>query len=119
MGKNNFPAKSKLPEKEIQKATRHLFLCTGPDCCDAKEHEYLWKLLKEESRKLKVPVLRTKAACVRICKAGPWLVVYPDGIWYGEVDKKRLLRILKEHVEQNTPIQEWIATDMPALQKAD
>ncbi|MEO6848231.1 MAG: hypothetical protein ABI443_11265, partial [Chthoniobacterales bacterium] len=112
---DNFPSKSKISVEEIQKATRHLFLCTGPDCCDTATHESLWQLLKSECKKLSIPVLRTKAACLRVCTAGPWLVVYPDGIWYGKVDSTRLLRILKQHVELGLPVQEWIATDMPGL----
>ena len=109
------PSGSKISEREIQQATRHLFLCIGPDCCDEKKGSRVWDVLKSESKKLDVPVLRTKAACVRICKGGPWLVIYPEGAWYGEVDEKRLRCILKEHVEEGRPIREWLATDMPCL----
>ncbi len=109
------PSGSKISEKEIRNATRHVFLCIGPDCCDEKKNKGVWDTLKEESRRLKMPILRTKAACVRVCKKGPWLVIYPDGAWYGEVDEKRLKRILREHIEEGRPIQEWLATDMPCL----
>lgn len=111
----SFPADSKIPVSEITEAKKHLFLCIGPDCCETGKHAALWDLLKAESRKLSVPILRTKAACLRICKAGPWLVVYPDGIWYGQLDPERLVRILKEHVEQGRPVREWIAAEMPEL----
>jgi (2Fe-2S) ferredoxin len=110
-----FPPDAKMPLEEIACATRHLFLCVGPDCCDPAEGEALWGVLKSETRKLSVPVLRTKAACLRICTAGPWLVVYPDGIWYGRVDADKLRRILKEHIEQGRPVREWIAAEMPNL----
>ena len=111
----NFPATSRLPSSEIQRSTRHLFLCLGPDCCNSAEHAPLWELLKAETKRLAIPVLRTKAACLRICTEGPWLVIYPDGIWYGRLTPDRLRRILHEHVENNRPIQDWIATKMPAL----
>ena len=77
----------------------------------------MWDLLKAETRRLSVPVLRTKAACLRICKGGPWLVVYPDGIWYGQLDADKLGRILKEHIEGGRPVREWIAANMPNLAK--
>lgn len=114
-----YPKEAKMPREEITSATRHLFLCAGPDCCDPATGEALWSILKTEVRKLSVPVLRTKAACFRVCKGGPWLVVYPDGIWYGALDADRLRRILKEHVEGDNPIREWVAAEMPNLAKAE
>jgi (2Fe-2S) ferredoxin len=112
-----FPPDAKIPLEEITRATRHLFLCAGPDCCDPAEGEALWNVLKSETRQLSVPVLRTKAACLRVCKSGPWLVVYPDGIWYGDLDANKLRRILKEHIEEGRPVREWIAVHMPNLAK--
>lgn len=112
-----YPSDAKMPLEEITCATRHLFLCAGPDCCDPATGEALWSTLKAETRKLSVPVLRTKAACFRVCTAGPWLVVYPEGIWYGALDEDKLRRILKEHVEGGRPVREWIAAQMPNLGK--
>lgn len=103
------PEGSKISEAEIRSATRHLFLCVGPDCCDPSAGEELWQLLKARTRKLPVPVLRTKAACFRVCAGGPWLVVQPDGVWYGAVTPERLERILDEHVIGGVPITEWVA----------
>lgn len=113
------PPDSKLPAREFERATRHVFLCVGPDCCDPAAHAGLWDLLKAETKRLSVPVMRTKAACLRICKEGPWLVVYPDGIWYGRLTPERLGRILHEHVEQGCPVTEWVAATMPALAPTD
>ena len=63
---DGFPLDAKIPREEITRARRHLFLCAGPDCCDAAEGDALWDLLKAETRRLYVPVLRTKAACFGI-----------------------------------------------------
>ena len=109
------PARSKLPRSEFDRATRHLFLCVGPDCCDPALHAGLWDQLKTESKRLAAPVFRTKAACLRICTEGPWLVIYPEGIWYGRLNPERLRRILKEHVDEGHPVTEWIAAQMPSL----
>jgi (2Fe-2S) ferredoxin len=112
-----YPSDAKMPLGEITNATRHLFLCVGPDCCDSAVGEALWSVLKAEIRKISVPVLRTKAACLRICRGGPWLVVYPDGIWYGALNAEKLRRILKEHIEEGAPVRQWIAAEMPNLAK--
>lgn len=52
--------------------------------------------------------MRTKAGCFRICAGGPWLVVYPEGTWYGEVTPKRFERILEEHLLGGKPVEEWL-----------
>ena len=103
---------SGLYKAGIQGAQRHLFVCLGPDCCNtAKEGEPLWKHIKERLRQAQVKVMRTKAACFRICAGGPWVVIYPEGIWYGEVTEERFDRILKEHLLGGQPVAEWVVAE--------
>jgi (2Fe-2S) ferredoxin len=40
--------------------------------------------------------------------AGPVLLIWPDGTWYGEVTPDRIERILTEHVIGGEPIEEWL-----------
>ncbi|HEY3757045.1 MAG TPA: hypothetical protein VGL42_12915 [Opitutaceae bacterium] len=94
-------------------AQRHVFLCLGPDCCAPEQGQASWDYLKRRLSDLKVPVLRTKAGCFRICTGGPWMVVYPEGVWYGSVTPERCERIVTEHLQQNRPIEEWIARRHP------
>lgn len=99
-------------------ARRHVFLCTGPDCCDPEAGQAAWDELKRRLKDSGLPVMRTKAACFRVCHGGPWLVVYPDGIWYGEMTAKRVSRIVTEHLGEGRPVKEWIAQVHP-LEPAD
>ena len=92
----------------IAQARRHLFVCIGPDCCSRKEGEALWHHIKERTKKCAVPVMRTKAGCFRICTQGPWLVVYPEGVWYAEVTPDRFDRIFEEHVLGGKPVEKWV-----------
>jgi (2Fe-2S) ferredoxin len=94
-------------------ARRHAFLCLGPDCCAAAEGEAAWTLLKAEVKALDLPVLRTKAACLRVCHGGPWLVVYPEGVWYGALTAARLRHIVHEHLGCGRPVAAWIARQQP------
>jgi len=97
----------------IDSAQRHLFLCLGPECAPMKEGEETWDFLKRQCKKLDLPVLRTKAGCFRVCVGGPWLLIYPEGVWYGEVTPKRCERILQEHILRNQPIKEWVQRTHP------
>ncbi|ATC64957.1 ferredoxin [Nibricoccus aquaticus] len=97
----------------IEASSRHVFLCVGPDCCSTTDGLVTWEFLKARLKHLAIPALRTKAACLRVCSGGPWLVVYPEGIWYGRVTPERCERIVSEHLAQNRPITEWIEKSHP------
>lgn len=88
-------------------AERHLFLCLGPECCQRREGEALWDFVKKRVKETKVRVMRTKADCFRICTAGPWLVVYPDGVWYSQVTPAKFERILLQHIIRGEIVNEW------------
>jgi len=97
-----------LAKAGVSTAQKHLFLCIGPDCCDSAAGERVWEFVKRRVRGTGLRVMRTKAGCFRICAGGPWLVVYPEGVWYGAVDEERFERILQEHLLGGVPVAEWI-----------
>ncbi len=101
-----------LEKAGIREARKHLFVCLGPDCCHSgREGEPLWKHIKERLRQTEVKVMRTKAGCFRICAGGPWVVIYPEGVWYGEVTKERFDRILDQHILGGEPVMEWVVAE--------
>ena len=101
----------------LDRAQRHVFLCVGPNCCSGEAGLATWDLLKQALKTRQIPALRTKAACLRICTGGPWMVVYPEGIWYGQVTPERCARIVEEHLDGGSPIQTWVVKEHPLPQE--
>ena len=98
-----------LQKAGVSAARRHLLICIGPDCCNSRQGELIWDFVKKRVKETGIPVMRSKAACFRICSGGPWLAVYPDGIWYGAINSARFERILQEHLLGGKPVREWVA----------
>src|SRR5450631_3168575 len=113
MNSSPHPVADGFAKLNLAEARHHLFLCTGPDCCPPAEGLATWATLKAALQDRGAPALRTKAACLRLCTGGPWLVVYPEGIWYGGVTPERCQRIVQEHVVAGRPIMEWVAQVHP------
>lgn len=99
---------------------RHVFLCIGDDCCTSLQGEEAWEALKKElkQRNLSLAVgpqacYRSKVQCLRVCRGGPILVVYPEGTWYAGMTADRIPRFVTEHLIQGQPIEEWIFARNP------
>ena len=113
MSMNPDPVAAGFAKMNLPGARRHLFLCPGPNCCGPAEGLATWEALKGQLKALDAPALRTKADCLRLCAGGPWLVVYPEEIWYGGVTPERCERIVREHVIGGRPVAGWVAREHP------
>lgn len=91
----------------LERARWHVFLCPGPECCSREEGAASWAALKTACQAPGADALRSKADCLRVCAGGPWLVVYPEGVWYGRATPERVARIVREHVVGGVPVAEW------------
>jgi (2Fe-2S) ferredoxin len=97
----------------LTSARRHAFLCTGPECCERAAGLATWEVLKAACKAAGAAALRSKADCLRVCAGGPWLVVYPEGTWYGGVTPERCERIVREHIAGGRPVAEWAVRTRP------
>jgi (2Fe-2S) ferredoxin len=103
---------------------RHVFLCTGPNCCTPEDGLAAWEALKGQIKEQNLGTgpnacYRTKVGCLRICCHGPTMVVYPEGTWYHGMTAERIPRLVSEHLIEGKPIEEWIFARNPLDQSRD
>lgn len=99
---------------------RHVFLCTGDSCCSGDDGEDSWKALKDQLKERNLSLssdpnacFRTKVGCLRVCKNGPILLVYPEGTWYSRMTEDKIPRLIEEHLIGGKPIEEWVFARNP------
>jgi (2Fe-2S) ferredoxin len=85
------------------KADHHIYVCTNHKgkygCSESKGLKLIHrfkKLLKKKGLHKEVKVEGT--GCLKICKHGPALCVYPKGTFYGNVQKKNVKKIINQHL---------------------
>lgn len=59
-----------------------------------------------EDRELSGEVVINNTGCFGICDKGPIVVVYPEGVWYGNVKPEDVERIFDEHFEGGIPVED-------------
>lgn len=92
----------------------HIFICTNEriaghprGCCKEKGSEELVQLFKLEIAKAGLaPVTRAqRAGCLDTCELGPSVVVYPEGVWYGQVRPEDVSEIVQSHLLKGKPVE--------------
>lgn len=93
----------------------HVFICTSCTitgqqrgfCYNKGSVKLVQKFMEEISdRDLSGEVVVNNTGCFGICNKGPIVVVYPEGIWYGNVTEEDVERIFDEHFEGGSPVKE-------------
>lgn len=86
----------------------HVFVCascrlngTQKGFCHSKGAVSVVQKLMEEidERELSSEVMVTATGCFGICEKGPIAVVYPEGVWYGNVTEDDVPEIVESHFE--------------------
>jgi (2Fe-2S) ferredoxin len=93
----------------------HIFVCTSSRingtqkgfCCNKGSVNLTQRFLEEiEDRELDDEVMVTNTGCFGLCEKGPIVVVYPEGVWYGNVTEKDVETIVDRHIEGGEIVKE-------------
>ncbi|TAM16911.1 MAG: ferredoxin [Pandoraea sp.] len=89
---------------------KHVLMCTGPRCTeDGAKAEAMFKQLGQAIDACDgLRVKRTRTHCFAVCKEGPIVAVYPDGVWYRRVDAAAIQLIVTEHLREDRPVEPLI-----------
>lgn len=91
----------------------HIFVCTScringvqKGFCYSKDSVDIVRKFMEsiDERDLSSDVMITNTGCFGICEKGPVAVVYPEGIWYGNITEEDVDTIIEQHIENGTPV---------------
>ena len=96
------------------KYTKHVFICTNQRAEDAAKRSCgeahglalvseFKKLIKE--KKLNTEMRAQKTGCFDICDFGPTVVVYPEAVWYVNVQLNDVAEIVESHLENGKPVE--------------
>lgn len=98
----------------MAKFEKHIFVCANqrPEghprgCCDptgSTELQRAFKIQLAESG-IGAEVRANKAGCLDQCEHGPTVVVYPEGIWYGNVTVADVQEIVQSHIVGDRPVE--------------
>jgi (2Fe-2S) ferredoxin len=94
----------------------HVFACftKRPDghprgSCMEKGAQPLWDRLSQklEAKQL-ADVNMTASGCLSFCRAGPLMVVYPEGVWYRPETTDDIDEIIQSHFVEGKPVERLI-----------
>lgn len=78
---------------------KHVLVCTNNDCADKGALRVLRRLQRTlKDKKVFKDYKVTRTSCMGRCGEGPTVAVYPDGIWYRELDEASAERLVCEHL---------------------
>lgn len=91
----------------------HIFVCTNeradksvPSCGESHGNDLVAEFKKQLSNRNIQGKLRVqKSGCLGICKFGPTIAIYPEGIFYVNVKKEDVEEIILSHLINKKPLE--------------
>jgi (2Fe-2S) ferredoxin len=61
-----------------------------------------------DDRDLSSEVMVTNTGCFGICDKGPIVVIYPEGVWYGNVTEEDVETIVEQHIKGGSIVESLV-----------
>ena len=102
----------------------HVFVCNGKSCSAVGSAEVKAAFERElEGKKLRYgkeskgrnpegPIVLTDCGSVGFCSIGTAVLVYPEGIWYGQVTADDVPEIIEKHLENGRVVERLALIDL-------
>jgi (2Fe-2S) ferredoxin len=107
----------------VIKYKHHIFVCVNQrpsghpkgDCSSKGSRDVFQKFQEEaEKRQLWETVAVNGTTCLGPCNLGASVVVYPEGIWYGQVGVKDVEEIMDQHIVGGKPVERLLLSNLLA-----
>ena len=108
---------------------RHVFVCNGKSCSKVGSSEVKAEferileskgLRQGKEKKGRNPmgkIVLTDCSSVGFCSIGVAVLVYPEGVWYGQVQADDVPEIIDKHLENGKVVERLALIEMPECQK--
>jgi len=105
-----------MPIEVPQVFRHHVFMCfqdRPPNhprgSCGQVGAKPLWEHLMARVERLgDATIGMTATGCLGFCKAGPLMVVYPEGLWYRPQSREDVDEIVQSHLVGGVPVERLI-----------
>lgn len=102
---DNEPAEDHLYEKEI-------LVCAGTGCISSKSGELVQALEEQLAiNDLTNKVNIVKTGCFGLCAQGPIVIIYPEGVFYHQVQAKHAKKIVTDHLVNGKLVEKLLYHD--------
>ncbi len=96
----------------LDKLQTHILVCNHKKCLKAGAREVKRELLDTlKEHGLRRQVMVTNVDCLDQCSRAPMVCVYPDGIWYKEVDEAAARAIIEQRYGRGDSLKRHILRD--------
>lgn len=98
----------------MQKPDHHIFVCAsfrGTEAkgkCIKKESMQLIPYLEEELADRGMNAMVSSTGCLKLCEEGPVIIVYPEGYWYGKIEKEEAIDAILDALEDGQAAADYL-----------